>query len=83
MKRKVGRPRKINYTPTINLTYSDNLVWDILKIKRNLGMSMTIGELTELVNHEMKPYGIVVTISFPKKEKWYGKVLNWFKNLKK
>lgn len=83
MKRKVGRPRKINYTPTIQLTYSKNLIWDILKIKRNLGMNMTIGELSELINHELTPYGLQVTISIEKKDKWYNKVINWFRNLKK
>lgn len=83
MKRKVGRPRKINYTPTIQLTYSKDLIWDILRIKRNLGMHMTIGELSELINHELTPYGLQVIISIEKKEKWYNKVLNWFRNLKK
>lgn len=82
-KRKVGRPKKVNYTPTINLTYSDNLIWDIMRIKRQLGMPLTIGELTGLVNHDLAPYGIKAVIEIKPKYKWYQKVLNLFRGKKK
>lgn len=82
-KRKVGRPKKVNYTPTINLTYSDNLIWDIMRIKRQLGMPLTIGELTGLVNHDLAPYKITAVIEIKPKLKWYQKVLKWFRGKRK
>lgn len=82
-RRKVGRPRKPNYTPTITLTYSDNLLWDILRIKRQLGMSLTLGELTGLVNHDLAPYGMKAVITIAPKTKWYKRVLDWFRGKRK
>ena len=81
-KRKVGRPKKINYTPKIELIYSDTLFWDIMKIKRQLGMPLTIGELNGLVNRDLIPYGFKAVITITNKLKWYQKVLQWFKRNK-
>lgn len=80
-KRRVGRPRKPNYTPTINLTHSKNLVWEILEVKRSLGMPLTIGELVDLANHNLSKYGITVTLGPKKKPSFCKRVLNWFRNL--
>lgn len=81
-KRKVGRPRKVNYKPTIEITYSDNLIWDIMTIKRQLGMPLMIGELRDLVNHDLAPYGIKVQLTVKPKISWFKKILNIFRGKK-
>lgn len=79
-KRKVGRPRKQNFIPTINLVYSDNLLWDVLRIKRQLGMPLTLGELNGLINHDLAPYRMKATITITPKQYWYKRIINWFRN---
>lgn len=85
MKSKVGRPKKINYNPKITVHFDENTKYtDILEIKYNLGMFLTIGELEALINDKISDSDINIKLQMHVEQPvvkvaWYKKILNWIR----
>lgn len=79
--KKVGRPKKINYNPAVIVDCSGDIVTQVLEIKRNLGIHMTVAELEQLINNELNSCGITVTLTPIKVKKlpWYKRLINWLR----
>lgn len=84
MKKKVGRPKKVDYTPSVSIDMNYDLTNQVLFVKKQLGVALTNSELESLANAMLNTYGITVQITeCTKKIPFYKRIINWFKGLKK
>ena len=83
MKKKIGRPRKINYKPSISIDMNGDIYDQVLEAKDAMGVVLTTAELELYSNRLLNKYGITVKLTeHVEKLPWYNRVINWLKGKK-
>lgn len=80
-KRKVGRPQKPNYKPTVTIDLKNAQI-EALMTKQNLGIKLTDVEFELLATEVAKRLGCKVTLTKSKKQNWFKRILKRLFRLK-